>query len=162
MRGKFYYLIVLLFLTLCSEQKEESISQNHQVSMCGGFSYLGKTRISGSENPEDTCTAALIWKYTPQSGIVEIGITRILVNCGYDSRMEVSKNGETYVLLINVNEDPKNAADCMCFFDYSCELPNQSPGTLKVQYGELYSINLNEGEGMIVFSKGSCSPYGFR
>lgn len=159
----FFILIPFLLFTFCSEEIEETISQNHKTSGCGGFAYLKKTTaIPDSIDTQDYCSGEkLRWTYNAQSGIIELLLTRILINCGLHSLLKVTKNGEVFVLTVQVDEDPQRVADCMCYFDYSCELPNQNPGIVNIQINnQVYDLNLHEGHGVILLGTGIPWPCG--
>lgn len=141
------------------------ITQEVDLSDCGGFQPLSGSGDSGDETPPPSyCEAeVLYWTYDAVSQELAVTDSRVELNCCGDHSMVVEKQGDS--LVVTETDAPEGGAgrcDCMCVFDYAATAAPVEQGVIQVELmrhvtdsGDAFSvwqgsIDLSEGSGYVI------------
>ena len=145
--------LVAVFVSCSLFDRNEYLSTHHRSSGCGGFPDLAKVAaMPESPDSADYCSAEkLRWSYRRESGVLELLLTRNLRNCAAKPEMNVTAAPRRLVIALRDKSDPRLQANCLCYFDLYCEVPDQPADTLTIEYRDsLYDLDLTGGRGVVV------------
>ncbi len=104
--------------------------------------------------PEDIdsaeyCSAEkLRWSYRENDHVLELYLTRRLMNCAVKPEMSVTQGDGRYTISVEDKNDPKVKASCMCYFDLYCEVAVGKAENLTVEFeGNSHEFDLSQSVG---------------
>jgi hypothetical protein len=153
------FVIVLGIIAVMSCNKESSgitqhdaidtLGVNARVSDCGGFAEGTKALQSQSVEDELCSDERLHWQYDPNSHIVTFLNEDVWLNCCGEHSITITLDDVTGNYQIRETDAPgKSRCLCMCFFDFSIELPDIQSKPIVV---ELHRHITDEGPEWMVW-----------
>ncbi|MCP4352217.1 MAG: hypothetical protein GY795_42705 [Desulfobacterales bacterium] len=124
----------------------DDLGKNAKVSECGGFDTK-RAKESSSECRDE----GLTWQYDNVSKTVSFLNNNTWLNCCGEHSATVSLNQETNAYEIRETDKPVGSGGrchCLCFFDFSIDLPSVSSDTVKVKLFR-YVTDVDKAPSMI-------------